>query len=92
MKLEFDAIKNTVNQNKHGFALALAGELDWITAMVWIDERFDYQETRMIALALKDDVLFYVAFVDRGTVRRIISLRRANRREVKHYVNHFETP
>lgn len=27
-----------------------------------------------------------VAFVDRGDVRRIISLRRANRREVKHYV------
>lgn len=38
MKLEFDAIKNTVNQNKHGFALALAGELDWETAMVWIDD------------------------------------------------------
>jgi uncharacterized protein len=31
-------------------------------------------------------VLYYVAFVDRVRVRRIISLRRANRREVKHYV------
>jgi uncharacterized DUF497 family protein len=29
---------------------------------------------------------YTVAFVDRGEVRRIISLRRANRREVKHYV------
>jgi len=28
----------------------------------------------------------YAAFVDRGAVRRVISLRRANRREVKHYV------
>ena len=27
-----------------------------------------------------------VAFVDRGEALRIISLRRANRREVKHYV------
>jgi plasmid stabilization system protein ParE len=33
--------------------------------------------------------LYYVAFVDRGDVRRAISLRRANRREVKHYVENF---
>ena len=40
----------------------------------------------MIALAPRTGFLFYVAFVDRSAVRRIISLRRANRREVKHYV------
>ena len=43
-------------------------------------------ETRLVALAPLTDILFYVAFVDRGMNRRIISLRRANRREVKHYV------
>lgn len=40
----------------------------------------------MIALASKTSILYYVAFVDRDAVGRIISLRRANRREVKHYV------
>ena len=39
----------------------------------------------MIALASKTGILYYVAFVSRGAVRRIISLRRANRREVKHH-------
>ena len=29
-------------------------------------------------------------FVDRGNVRRVISLRRANRREVRRYVQVFE--
>jgi hypothetical protein len=53
---------------------------------VWVDDRFEYGETRMIALAPKTAILYYAAFVDRGNVRRIISLRRANRREVKHYV------
>ena len=43
-------------------------------------------ELRVIALAPKAKILYCVAFVDRGEVRRIISLRRANRREVKHYV------
>ena len=53
---------------------------------MWVDERFEYNEMRMIALAPNTGILYYVAFVDRGDVRRIISLRRANRREVKHYV------
>ena len=67
-------------------SLALAVELDWEAALVWVDDRFEYNEMRMIALAPDTDILYYVAFVDRGKVRRIISLRRANRREVKHYV------
>jgi uncharacterized DUF497 family protein len=56
---------------------------------VWVDERFEYDEIRVIALAPKTGILYYVAFVDRGEVRRIISLRRANRREVKYYVQSF---
>ena len=43
----------------------------------------------MIALVPEPPVLFYVAFVDRGDLRRIISLRRANQRETNHYVNTF---
>jgi uncharacterized DUF497 family protein len=33
--------------------------------------------------------LYYVAFVDRGKTRRVISLRPAERREVKHYVENY---
>ena len=89
MRIEFDPAKDAANQIKHGVSLAMAGELDWEAALVWIDVRFEYNETRMIALAPKTETLYYVAFVDRGKVRRIISLRRANRREVKHYVENF---
>jgi uncharacterized protein len=89
MKIEFDSAKDAANQFKHGVPLALAKELDWDAAMVWIDERFEYGEVRMIALAPKTETLYYVAFVDRGDVRRMISLRRANRREVKYYVENF---
>jgi len=64
----------------------LASTLEWEDALVWVDERHDYGELRMIALAPETNILYYVAFVDRGNSRRIISLRRANRREVKHYV------
>ena len=86
MRIEFDPAKDSANQTKHGVSLALAEELDWDAALVWIYDRFENDEWRMIALAPKTEILYYMAFVDRGEVRRIISLRRANRREVKHYV------
>jgi len=89
MRIEFDPTKDAANKAKHGMSLSIAGELDWESALVWVDDRFGYNEIRMIALAPKTAILYYVAFVDRGEVRRIISLRRANRREVKHYVESF---
>lgn len=86
MRVEFDPAKDKANQEKHGVSLALSAELDWGAALVWFDARFEYDELRMIALVPKTEILYYVAFVDRGQARRMISLRRANRREVKHYV------
>ncbi|MBK8117989.1 MAG: BrnT family toxin [Sulfuritalea sp.] len=85
MRIEFDPAKDEANQAKRGVSLLMVAELDWEVALVWVDERFEYHEMRMIALAPNTEILYYVAFVDRGNVRRIISLR-ANRREVKHYV------
>jgi uncharacterized DUF497 family protein len=89
MHIEFDPVKDASNQAKHGLSLAMAVELDWESALVWVDDRFVYGEVRMIALAPQTETLYYVAFVDRAPARRIISLRRANRREVKHYVDNF---
>ncbi len=89
MHIEFDPTKDASNQAKHGVSLSMAGDLDWEAALVWVDERFEYNETRMIALVPDTGILYYVAFVNRGEVRRIISLRRANRREVKHYVENI---
>lgn len=86
MRIEFDPDKDASNQAKHGLSLNLAALLDWEHALVWVDDRHAYGELRMIALAPQTGVLYYVAFVDRNEARRIISLRKANRREVKHYV------
>ena len=86
MKITFDPAKDESNLSKHGVSLALAASLDWDAALDWIDDRFGYEEIRMIALAPESSTLYYLAFVDRGDARRIISLRRATRREVKHYV------
>lgn len=89
MRVEFDPSKDEVNLAKHGESLALARQVDWDAALVWVDDRFAYDEVRMIALAPANDTLYYLAFVDRGNARRIISLRRATRRELRHYVENI---
>ena len=86
MQFDFDPGKDAANLSKHGLSLAAAAELSWDAALVWIDNRTDYGEVRMVPLAPIGDILFVVAFVDREKARRVISLRRANRREVSHYV------
>ena len=73
----------------HGLSLAFAEKLAWDESLVWVDERFEYDELRMIGLVPEGNRLYYVAFVDRGKTRRVISLRLAERREVKHYVENY---
>ena len=90
MRFEFAPNKDQLNLDKHGVSLSLASDLDWDAALLWIDDRREYGETRILALAPWTSILYYVAFVDRGNVRRVISLRRANRREVRRYVQVFE--
>ena len=89
MHFEFDQAKDKRNRALHGLSLAFAPKLVWDEALVWIDDRYPYDEQRMIALAPEGNRLYYVAFVDRENVRRIISLRYAERREIKHYVENF---
>lgn len=86
MIIDFDPGKDATNLSKHGVSLAAAAELDWDAALAWIDDRAEYGEVRIVALAPIGDRLFFVAFVDRSDSRRIISLRKANRRETNHYV------
>jgi uncharacterized DUF497 family protein len=70
----------------HGLSLAFAKKLAWDEALVWVDNRFAYDEVRMIGLVPERNTLYYVAFADRDEVRRVISLRYAERKEIKHYV------
>ena len=85
MDIAFDATKDAANLEKHGISLVAAAMLEWDDALTWADDRHNYGEARMCAIAYIGDRLYYVVYVDRTEVRRIISLRKANLREVKRY-------
>ena len=89
MNVTFDPAKDAANLAKHGVSLTEAAGFEWGTAVVWPDTRRDYGEARMVALGYLGLRIMALVFVDRPpeqpTERRIISLRKANSREVKRY-------
>ena len=86
MQLDFDPVNSHLNFLKHGLSLAFAQQLDWEDGLIWPDLRKTYAEPRMSGLVPAGQQLYFVAFVDREPFRRVISLRKANSRELKRYV------
>ena len=80
--IEFDAEKDAINQAKHGLPLEFASLLFAGDYTEKPDDRQDYGETRMIAMGPIAGRLCVCVYTWRDRVRRIISLRKANRREI----------
>jgi uncharacterized protein len=85
VKLAFDPAKDAANRAKHGVRLGAAARLDWDRVLAKLDSRADYGEPRRIGYGPIGGRLYCVVFVDRGETRRIISLRKANNREIDRY-------
>ena len=85
MRITFDPNKDRANVLKHGVSLVEASRLDWRQAMTWPDLRHDFGELRMRALGQVGKRIYFVAYVVRDDALRIISMRKANPREVKRY-------
>jgi uncharacterized DUF497 family protein len=85
MNITYDTAKDVANLAKHGVSLALAADMDWESTVVWPDTRRVYGEARACGIGYIGLRLYFVAFVDRPDGRRVISLRKANTREVARY-------
>jgi uncharacterized DUF497 family protein len=81
IQIEFDPGKDVANRRKHGFGLAAAAVLFEGLILRQRDDRGDYGEERWLAVGGIGDQTFTVCYTMRGAVYRIISLRRASRRE-----------
>ena len=85
MDYEFDPTKDVSNMDKHGLSLVDAGDFEWETAVVYEDARKQYDEPRFEAKGYIADRLHVMVFCLRADAVRVISLRKANPREVKSY-------
>jgi uncharacterized protein len=90
MEYEWDDEKAKLNQQKHGVAFEDACLFQFEDAKIVVDDRKDYGEERLIGIGLVRDRPFVIVFTERGKIRRVISLRKANKREIKSYVEYIE--
>ncbi len=90
MKVEWNDAKNRTNLAKHGIRFEDAeGVFDGPCAS-FVDDRIDYGELRMITLGLLAGRVVVIAHAPRGDGTRVISMRKANRREQKIYQERLE--
>lgn len=89
MKLEFDAVKRATTLELRGLDMARAGEVFDGPTLTVEDERRDYGETRYITVGFLDGTMVVLVWTPRDDGYRIISMRKANERERKHYTPRF---
>ena len=83
----FDPAKNARNIAVHGISLARAVDFAWHTAVNIEDTRRDYGERRFKAYGLIGLRVYVLIHTPREGRVHVISLRRANKREVRLYEN-----
>ena len=84
---QWDEAKRRANLAKHKVDFAAAEGFDWQTAFIAEDRRREYGEARCVALGLIERATHVIVFTVRRHRVRIISLRKANRKESARYAN-----
>ena len=88
MKFEWDNNKEQINIKKHGIDFSTAAFVfDDIFHVEIFDEVHSEYEDRFIAIGMVDDIAIIIAVVytERGEIIRIISARKATKREKEVY-------
>ena len=85
MPISFDPGKNERNIAERGISFELVEDFEWNGALVAEDIRKDYGERRFQALGVIAGRLYALVFTPRAGAVHVISLRKANRREVNRF-------
>lgn len=86
MRFEWDEAKNATSIRKHGIDFNDAADIFSHPMLTAIDIRFVYEEARWVAIGLVRLIIGVVVYSERcGDVIRIISARKATKREVQLY-------
>jgi uncharacterized DUF497 family protein len=83
--IRFDPAKNGSNIANRGLSFELVELMEWVTALMEEDTRKAYGERRFQVLGYIGERLHAMVFTPREGKVHVISLRKANSREVKKY-------
>jgi uncharacterized DUF497 family protein len=82
MRLTFDPAKRAKTLVERGLDFARASEIFEGVTVTIDDKRLDYSEPRSVTVGYLDGRVVVVVWTPRGRARRIISMRKANEREI----------
>jgi uncharacterized protein len=85
MTYEWDESKAKANFVRHNVDFNSAIDFEWELAIETYDDRFDYGEDRWIAIGIINKKVHVLVYTIREENIRIISLRKANKREREFY-------
>lgn len=85
VEITFDPAKNQRNLRERGLPFERAAEFEFETALYRVDERHGHGEVRIRALGFLEGRLHALVFVETAKGIRVVSFRKANKREVKQY-------
>ena len=85
MRITFDPAKNERNVRLRGLSFEQAADFAFDSALFAVDERKEYHETRFVAMGLLGSRVHVLCFIEMPDGIRVISLRKANSREVNRY-------
>ena len=91
VRITFDPTKNKRNIHERNLPFELAAEFDFGNALIRTDARQEYGESRYVAFGSLHGRLHVLCFTETPDGIRVISFRKANDREVKHYAK-TQTP
>jgi len=85
MEITFDPAKRDATLKDRGLDFADAAIVFSGPTFSAVDDRFDYGEERIFTVGLLADRMVIVVWTARGSVRHVISMRKANEREQTRY-------
>jgi uncharacterized DUF497 family protein len=85
MKIEFDPIKRSRTLSERGLDFNSAIKVFAGPTYSFHDQRFNYGEARTVTVGMLEHRWVVIVWTKRGEVRRIISMRYANEREIAEY-------
>lgn len=85
MEISFDPAKRERTLRERGLDFLDAPEVFSDTTVDQDDDRFDYGERRQVSVGYLRGRMVVIVWTQRGVVRHIISMRKANKREQEEY-------
>jgi len=85
MRFESNEAKRLANIKRHGFDSLAVERVFLGAAFTFLDDRFDYGETRFLTLGMLNGTVVAVAHTETDEITRVISFRKASKNEENIY-------